>query len=346
MSNNNITNMCITINNPMAEDFEAMREISLIARYAVAANEVGEEGTPHIQAYVALTRNNKKRWAGWKKAIPRAHFEVRQGSEKRASDYCKKGEQPKDEWEKYHEMGPTFGLNADVWLEVGVLDHRGLDGTLASIARAMADGELMVQEVCQEYPETYIRFNRGLELLEQRLVPGRCADTPKEVHVWVGPTGCGKSLHARSLCTQPYVWGPHMKEWFQKYRYQKHVILEEFRGQLAFDFMLILLDRYDMQVMLKGGSVEFLADVIHITTPIHPSWWYSQSDMKAGDEISQLYRRLTTVNIWDSGTKTWQLDTEIFSCDKEKDGQCEEASCSKEASDYQNFGLPKEYNFG
>ena len=186
--------MCITVNNPTAEDIEAMREISLIARYAIAANEVcSDTGTPHIQAYVALTRNNKKRWAGWKTALPRVHLEVRQGSEKRASDYCKKGEQPKDEWEKFHETGPNFGLNADVWLEVGLVDHRGLDGTLASIAHAMAHGELAVQEVAVEYPETYVRYWRALEALEQRLVPGRSADTPKQVHVWVGPTGCGKS---------------------------------------------------------------------------------------------------------------------------------------------------------
>nr|AGG39822.1 replication-associated protein [Diporeia sp. associated circular virus] len=322
MSNNNITNMCVTINNPMPEDYERLRELSVIARYAVAANEVGESGTPHIQAYVALTRNNKKRWAGWKKALPGAHLEVRVGSEKRASDYCKKGEQPKEEWAQLHELGLNFGLNADVWMETGLLDHRGLDGTLASIGRAMVDGEMFVQEAAMEYPETYIRFHRGLESLEQRVVPERSADTPKEVHVWVGPTGCGKSMHARSLCVDPYVWGPHMKDWFQKYRYQKHVILEEFRGQLPFDFMLILLDRYGMQVMNKGGSVEFLADVIHITSPIHPGWWYSAGSMRAGDDVDQLYRRLTTVNVWDPDTKSWQLDTELFSCASPRDGVC------------------------
>ena len=310
MSNAHVTRMMVTINNPDEKNYADLRALCAGARHAVCANERGAEGTPHIQAYVALTRNNKKRLAGWRKALPGAHLEICTEAERYGSDYCKKGDQPHQEWKDLKTEGPTYGLNKDVWLEVGICDHRGLDSSLAVVARAIADRDTSVHEVAMEFPETFVRYHRGLYALEAECVEPRSDETAKEVIVWVGPTGCGKSRIARQRTENAYVWGPEQEKWFSSYRYQKHVILDEFRGsgQMPFAMLYRLLDRYGMRVQVKGGEREFVADVIHITTPLHPSDWYDESEMKVGDSIDQLYRRITKINIFDVVNEVWRLD--------------------------------------
>ena len=69
-----IVRLIVTIMNPTEDEYERMTAMCSIARDAVAANEVCQTTcTPRIQAYVALTRAGKKRQAGWKKLLPRAH---------------------------------------------------------------------------------------------------------------------------------------------------------------------------------------------------------------------------------------------------------------------------------
>ena len=64
-------------------------------------------------------------------------------------------------------------------------------------------------------------------------------------------------------------------------------------GQLSFDFLLSLTDRYDCRNQFKGGSCQFVATKIYSTSPLHPRDWYPELD--ARDSFSQLERRLTHV---------------------------------------------------
>lgn len=81
---------CFTVNNPTPEDKAGLAtawEEGKLA-YLVAGNEVGDQGTPHIQGYVVLAK--KTRLAGVKKLFPRSHVELARGTPKQASEYCKK----------------------------------------------------------------------------------------------------------------------------------------------------------------------------------------------------------------------------------------------------------------
>ena len=91
-----------------------------VCKYIVFGKEVGENGTPHLQGYIEFA--SKKTMKGLKKLNDRAHWEVKydDSNPKEASDYCKKGEQPKDEWEKEGIDGENYGKNADVF-EAGEL---------------------------------------------------------------------------------------------------------------------------------------------------------------------------------------------------------------------------------
>ena len=71
-------------------------------KYLVLGDEVGENGTPHVQGFVVFTR--MWRFNRVKEALGgRCHLELARGTSKEASDYCKKdgkftvyGECPQD----------------------------------------------------------------------------------------------------------------------------------------------------------------------------------------------------------------------------------------------------------
>ena len=91
---------CFTINNPTSP---TLPEID--CRYLVYGRETGESGTPHLQGLIVF--KNAKKFSQLKKQLPTAHLEVKRGTFKEASDYCKKdgdfteiGELPDDPTEK------------------------------------------------------------------------------------------------------------------------------------------------------------------------------------------------------------------------------------------------------
>lgn len=78
---------CYTLNNYTEDEVEAVRRIQN-ALVHWCSREVGESGTPHIQGYVRFEK--PCRLAALKKILPRAHWEVRKGTESQAAHYCMK----------------------------------------------------------------------------------------------------------------------------------------------------------------------------------------------------------------------------------------------------------------
>lgn len=88
---------CYTLNNPTEEEVEFIKCLTDVAVH-VAAHEVGESGTPHIQGYIRFHKVQKLAW--WKKRLPRVHVELRRArdengnwiknSETHAFNYCLK----------------------------------------------------------------------------------------------------------------------------------------------------------------------------------------------------------------------------------------------------------------
>ena len=67
-------------------------------------------------------------------------MEEREGSSLRASNYCKKGEQSKEEWKEHHEEGPNFGKNS-IFEEKGELSNQGKRTDLQRIADMVIEEE-------------------------------------------------------------------------------------------------------------------------------------------------------------------------------------------------------------
>lgn len=92
MVRNTSTRWCVTLNNYTDDDIAQWTPVlsdELVVRYAVYGKEVGENGTPHLQAFVILQQ--PIRLTALKNLLgDRIHAEFAKGTSKQAANYCKK----------------------------------------------------------------------------------------------------------------------------------------------------------------------------------------------------------------------------------------------------------------
>lgn len=288
-----IRNAVFTLNNPTQEDIDGLRELGVSCKYLIAAHEVGASGTPHLQGYLELER--QWRFNALKAKIPRAHIEPRKGTAKQADDYCRKGEQPHDEWEAHGTAGSNYGMNVNIAVVLGQLGTQkpGRRSDLEEVVASVLEGKSL-RQIAESHPEQYIKFNKGIQDYRAKMTEPRSRETAKEVIVYFGPTGTGKTKTAVDQYPDAYMIGPEQGKWHDGYDQHKEVILEEFRAQFTFGYLLRYLDRYPMQVEYKGGLTQFTADTIIITAPTHPALWYKPEATKDG-KLDQLKRRITKI---------------------------------------------------
>jgi len=148
------------------------------------------------------------------------------------------------------------------------------------------------RDIALEHGSEFIKFHRGIGALDAAL-----NDTPRqappEVYWFWGPTGTGKTRTAFAACEAS--GGAYFKmstnKWWDGYERHENVIIDDFRRDFStFAELLRLLDRYPMTVEIKGGSVQFVAKRIYITTPknIVDTW-----EGRTNEDIEQLRRRVT-----------------------------------------------------
>lgn len=103
----------------------------------------------------------------------------------------------------------------------------------------------------------------------------------RQVYVYHGPTGTGKSRRAfEEAGYDSYPKDPRSKFWYG-YQGQKNVIFDEFRGGIDISHMLRWLDRYPVMVEVKGSSRVLRAEKIWITSNLHPEEWYPGLDRES-----------------------------------------------------------------
>lgn len=237
----------------------------------VADKEVGKQGTPHLHVYIRL--KTKKRLSAMKEMHGEAHWEPVK-DRKACIAYCSKGETFVNKVTGYHHSDSAQALSL------------ALSGGLAAVA--------------SEFPQIYLRHSRALAEYRRLMLSAVQRQKPAVSWLW-GPTGVGKSKMAREgrepnqIYTQ---YGPNSKGaamWWDGYEGQERVIMDDFRPWWCpFSFLLALLDRYQMQVQVKGGFVNFVPLEIIITTTSEPATLFSGA-YRSPEDIRQLERRIDSV---------------------------------------------------
>lgn len=114
----------------------------------------------------------------------------------------------------------------------------------------------------------------------------------KEVYVFWGATGTGKSKRAWEEASFSAFPKDPCTKWWCGYSGQKHVVIDEFRGQIGISHILRWLDRYPVVVESKGSNCVLAVEKIWITSNLSPDDWYPDLDQETK---LALRRRFTNI---------------------------------------------------
>lgn len=260
-------NWFFTWNNP-GDDARAVVD-GVDCRFCIYQLEQGESGTPHFQGLFVF--NNARRLSALKDIAVAIHWEPCRNL-RAAIKYCSKEEGRLDgPWERGDR--PEQGKRTDL-LEVG---------------SDIVSGRKRVADIAIDRPDLFIKYHRGLQLLEQRVTTRRTWQM--EVMVYHGTTGSGKTRTAFEEAGDDAYWKPK-GEWWDGYSGHENVIIDEFAHDVPITTLLRWLDRYPLQVPIKGGFAEFAAKRVWITSNIDPDDWYPDA---RDEHRAALRRRFTNV---------------------------------------------------
>ncbi|AXL65893.1 replication-associated protein [Soft spider associated circular virus 1] len=240
---------CFTLNNYTDGDEERLRGLDV--KYLCVGREVAPTtGTRHLQGFVnfrTCQRFNKAR----ELIGTSAHLELAKGTDVQNKEYCCK--------------------SAD-FFEVCVQGQRT---DLAAVAAACAVRGNSLEKVALEHPQEFIKYHRGIQRYYEIANPIQHRDFKTRVHVFVGPPGSGKSRLANACGeVNGEIYYKPRGEWWDGYRDQSTIVVDDFYGWLKYDELLKICDRYPYKVPVKGAYVEFTARNIFITSNEPIDNWY------------------------------------------------------------------------
>jgi len=248
------------INNWTEKDIKILDNLE--CNYICYGKEVGESGNPHLQGWITFLI--AKKLSGCKKVHPKAHWEV--GKTRDGMNYCMKDGDFKIRDNR--KQGKRTDIDA-------------------AIACVITGG---IKKVVEEHPDAFIKYHAGLEKLAFRNTKPRNHNDPPVITWLYGKTGTGKTR--RVVEKEPDLWisGRDLK-WWDGYDNQEAVLFDDFRGDFCtFHELLRLLDRYPINVAVKGGFRVFNSKRIYITSAYKPEDIYTTRE-----DIGQLLRRINTV---------------------------------------------------
>jgi len=256
---------CFTINNYSAEDLLQVQ--SLDCEYCIVGAEVAPEtGTPHYQGYAYFS--SPRTLSSVSKKLKRAHLIPAKGTAAQNRKYCVK--------------------EGNVVFEKGDPPKQGERNDLEVVRDIVTTGSgKMADVVLQATSYQSVRMAECILKYHERKRDWK----PQVTWIW-GATGTGKSYSAHKLTSNAYTTGSNGK-WFDGYDAHEDVIIDDFRSTwMPYANLLRLLDRYPYTVECKGGTRQFLAKNIIITSCYPPNKVYGNS---LDEDVQQLLRRIDCV---------------------------------------------------
>lgn len=104
-----------------------------------------------------------------------------------------------------------------------------------------------------------------------------------------GATGLGKTRYVFHMHDPEDIWVWPGDRWFDGYTGQPVALFDDFRGELDLGNMLRLLDRYPMDVPVKGGFANWVPRRIYITSNVLPAVWWPDLDR---EKLEPFWRRV------------------------------------------------------
>ena len=261
---------CFTINNFTATDWFAVRYLFKKAKYGICSEEIGAQGTPHLQGY--FHTDNALSMKAMSKSLTRARLVRANGDDADNKRYISGGYDGKPPSQNIYEVGE---------ISVG----QGARTDIKEIAKKIKDREITLEDLMFDYPEMYVRYSRSFEKMFSAIAPAR--SVPCEIHWRWGLSGTGKTRYCVEKHPDHYI--KDGTSWWDNYKQQEAIIIDDFDNQIPFRILLRMLDRYSYQGQVKGGYVQINSPFIYITCEYPPEHFW------CGNELKQVKRRLTSV---------------------------------------------------
>lgn len=255
-----------------------------LCTYFVFGKEVAPTtGTPHLQGYLELSQPSA--WSTIRNKLKTVYLPTstsspwttrRRATAQRAADYCKK--------------------DGD-FVEHGEISRQGERNDLKMVCQDIKAGKRTIWDVMDEDPAFYHQYGRTLKEVQGRANRQK-SRTEMTKGVWIyGPSGAGKS----HMAFQDFHPSTHYvknleEEWWDGYEGQEVVIMNEFRGQIKFNHLLALTDKWPMTVKQRHQApYPLLAKKIIITSVLKPREVYHNLD--GNESWAQFDRRFELVDI-------------------------------------------------
>lgn len=243
-------------------------------------------GLEHCHAVLEDTK--VMRFTVVQKLYPGMHIEPTKGNKEQAEAYIHKRGKFEEKDEKilakaqYGEIKGAQGQRRD--LEIG----------LELVAQGKTPAEIFA---------IYPALLRYESLIKKAYFAKRDAETPivRNVKVcWhVGGSGSGKSYMRVKLAEEygdenVYVMTDYAVGGFDAYNGEPILFMDEFRGNMAFNVLMHVLDRYKSTFHARYSNIRGLWDTVHIASILPPERVYANmvSENKDLDVYEQLKRRI------------------------------------------------------
>lgn len=179
-------------------------------------------------------------------------------------------------------------------ISFGLPSTQGERHDLLQFRDAIKQGQGMIQIMADDnLAKSMIKYHRFFESYRNELQREQLRAlqiVPTVTWIW-GEPGVGKTRHVHQHAVG-HIYTADMLPWFDGYRNQPNILLDDFRSDsYPFEKLLRLLDRYPLLLPVKGSSIMRNSTHIWITTTNPPENTYTWSS----ENMQQLTRRITNI---------------------------------------------------
>lgn len=266
----------ITTNNYSRIDY--MSQWSYKCDYIIIGKEVGKKcGVPHIHTYIEFT--SQKRFETLKKAFPKSNLQIRRGTAQECRNYVMKDG-------NFEERGTISQ------------PQQGARNDLRETCDKILEGYVDVDDIAEEDPNLYHLYGRTLMKSEDLYLRKQFRTTMTKCKWLCGTTSTGKShyLFKDYNPNTHYLWKLNDNGWQDGYKQQKIVCINDFRGEIPYNELLQMIDKWPHTVRRRGKEpMPFTSELVLISSSLHPRKIYKNRDVE--DSMDQLLRRIEIIEM-------------------------------------------------